>query len=570
MKKSALPQKPKLKPASAAAALRQRAEQRLRAKAKKATTGRAGGEADRQRHELEVHQIELELQNAELLAARVQLETALEKFTDLYDFAPVGYLTLDPQGLILGSNLTGASLLGIVRSNLVNRNFRQMLAAAERPAFDTFLKTVFASKVTQSCEVTLELAGRPPLILLLEAAAFSSASTCRVMLMDITEKKHAEMDRVILNKLESTGILAGGIAHDFNNLFTVILLNLELALLLEPNELMARHLQEARQTSLLARGLTAQLVTFADGGLAVRRLAVLTKLIQDSVRPALSGSNVRAEFTLAEALWPTEVDEGQIGQVVRNLVLNAREAMPQGGVVLVRSENVCLDGGDQSSLPPGEYVQVSITDHGSGIAKDVLPKIFDPYFSTKMRGSQKGMGLGLTICHTIVQKHGGALTVESTPGEGSTFHIYLPAVRHLLVPAPAAPPPARLRSHHILLMDDDPALRNIMSQMLERMGHEVASAAEGQSAVKMYQQARKAKQPFNLVILDLMVAGGMGGQAAMQALLQIDPKVNAIVMSGYATEPVMLEPGRHGFAEALAKPFDYEKLRETLVRVLEN
>lgn len=566
MKKSA-PQ-PKPQPArEPSAALRQRAEQRLRAQSNKTSPTPAYFEKDRQQHELEVHQIELEMQNAELLAARFQLEAALDKYTDLYEFAPVGYLTLDPQGLILGSNLTGASLLGIVRASLVNRDFRQLLAAAERPAFDTFLKTVFSSKVTQSCEVTLELAGRPPLILLLEAAAFTSVSTCRVMVMDVTQKKHAEMDRVILNKLESTGILAGGIAHDFNNLFTVILMNLELALLLEPDELMARHLKEARETSLLARGLTAQLVTFADGGLAVRRLAMITKLIQDSVRPALSGSNVRAEFTLAEALWPTEVDEGQIGQVVRNLVLNAREAMPEGGVVLVRSKNVRLGAGEQTTLPPGEYVQVSITDHGSGIAKDVLPKIFDPYFSTKMRGSQKGMGLGLTICHTIVQKHGGALAVESTLGTGTTFHLYLPAAAPLAVPAPAAPPAARLRPQKILLMDDDPSLRNILSEMLERMGHEVAGAAEGQSAVKMYQRAMKAKQPFDLVILDLMVAGGMGGQAAVQALRQIDRNVNAIVMSGYATEPVMLEPGRHGFSEALAKPFDHEKLQEILARV---
>ncbi len=178
--------------------------------------------------------------------------------------------------------------------------------------------------------------------------------------------------------------------------------------------------------------MTQQLITFAKGGAPVRKPTCLSGVIQESVRPALSGSRVRCEFSLAEDLWLAEVDAGQIGQVIRNLVLNAREAMPEGGVISVRAENVVLGSHENPSLPPGDYVRVSIADQGGGIAKEVLPKIFDPYFSTKQRGDQKGMGLGLTICHTVIQKHGGAIAVESELGVGTTFHIHLPASRKLL------------------------------------------------------------------------------------------------------------------------------------------
>ena len=278
--------------------------------------------------------------------------------------------------------------------------------------------------------MTLKVEGRPPLEVELEAIAFESGQACRVAVTDITERKRAEADRLILNKLESTGILAGGLAHDFNNLLTVILLNLELAQRLNlPDEKLACYLDDAMEACSSASSLTAQLVTFAKGGAPVRKAMLLSGLIQESVRPALSGSNVRCEFSLAEDLWVAEVDAGQIGQVIRGIVLNAREAMPQGGVILVRAENAVLSAQEQPSLAAGEYVRISIADQGTGIAKDVLPKIFDPYFSTKHRGDQKGMGLGLTICHAVVQKHGGAIAVKSEVGVGTTFDIYLPAAR---------------------------------------------------------------------------------------------------------------------------------------------
>jgi CheY-like chemotaxis protein len=390
-----------------------------------------------------------------------------------------------------------------------------------------------------------------------------------VAVTDITARKRAESDRLILDKLESTGILAGGIAHDFNNLLTIMLLNLELAQALNhSDEKLALHLAEAKETCLLASSLTAQLLTFAKGGAPIRKAMLLSRVIQESARLAMSGSRVGCDFSLAEDLWMAEVDAGQIGQVIRGMVLNAREAMPQGGVVYVRAENVILSAREQPSLPAGEYIRVSITDQGTGIAKDVLPKIFDPYFSTKHRGDQKGMGLGLTICHAVVQKHGGAIAVKSEVGSGTTFDIYLPAARKLSGGEKVPMPASELRHGRVLVMDDEEGVREVLAQTLEAMGHSAEMADDGQKAIEVFRKAQSLGRPFDVALLDLTVREGMGGQETVQALLKIDPNVKAIAMSGYIDSPVILEPERHGFKAALEKPFDAGKLQEILSRVI--
>ena len=549
--------------------LRRRAEERLQEEHPE--TGPARTESDTQRlvHELQVHQIELEMQNEENQAARDEIEAGLEKYSDVYDFAPVGYLTLDREGTIREANLASASLLGIQRSRLVKQLFGRFVAAPGLPAFNAFLKQVFENKAKEFCEVTLLNEGKPPVEVRIEGAAAAAGRECRADVTDVTERKRAEEDRLILSKLASTGILAGGIAHDFNNLLTVILLNLDLAqTLVPPGEELARRLEEAKKAALTSRGLTQQLITFAKGGAPVRKPTCLSGVIQEAVRAALSGSRVRSEFSLAEDLWPAEVDAGQIGQVIRNIVLNAREAMPEGGVVSVRAENVVLSSPGKPALPPGEYVRVSIADQGGGIAKEVLPKIFDPYFSTKQRGDQKGMGLGLTICHTVIQKHGGAIAVETEGGGGTTFHLYLPASRKLIGKEKASAPKVLPRHGRILVMDDEEGVRNVVGTTLRRLGHEVELVEDGQRAVEAYGRAKGLGHPFDAVILDLTVRAGVGGQEAIQALLKIDPAVKVIVMSGYANAPVVLEHERCGFKGALVKPFDIGKLREMVSRVM--
>jgi len=548
--------------------LRRRAELRLKDRQSKKPPNQADADDKRQLHELEVHQIELEMQNEELLDSRTAMEALLEKYTDLYDFAPVGYLTLDRGGVIREANLAGASLLGIARSALINGRFGHFVSAAGRPAFGAFLQQVFEGKVRQCCDVTLHVEARPPLEVEMEAIAFESAEACRVAVTDITARKRAESDRLILDKLESTGILAAGIAHDFNNLLTVILLNLELAQKHKPlDENLARYLGEAKETCLLASSLTAQLLTFAKGGAPIRKAMLLSGVIKESVRSALSGSKVGCETSLAEDLWMAVVDAGQIGQVIRGMVLNSCEAMPQGGVVFVRAENVVLNVQQEPSLPAGEYVRVSIEDQGTGIAKDVLPKIFDPYFSTKHRGDQKGMGL--TICHAVVQKHGGAIAVKSEVGRGTTFDIYLPAARKLRGGEKAPMPPSETRHGRVLVMDDEEGVRKVLGQTLEGMGHSAEMAEDGLKAIEIYKKAKSLGRHFDVVLLDLTIREGMGGQEAIQALLKIDPAVKAIAMSGYIESPVILEPGRHGFKAALEKPFDAGKLQEILALVMD-
>jgi PAS domain S-box-containing protein len=566
-----MPRKPNI--SDDPAELRRRAEGRLsdQRKGQRSKAGDQKSKADtvRMLHELEVHQIELEMQNEELEEVREKMEALLEKYTDLYDFAPVGYLTLDREGAIREANLAGANLLGIARSVLVKQRVGLFVSPADRPVFNAFLKKVFESGVREECDLRLLVEGKHAVDVRMRANVFESEQTCRVAVTDITERKRAEADRLVLNKLESTGILAAGIAHDFNNLLTVVLLDLELAqALTPPGEELAHLLEEAKKASLTASGLTQQLITFAKGGAPVRKPTHLSGVIQESVRLALSGSNVRCEFSLAEDLWVAEVDAGQIGQVIRNMVLNAREAMPQGGMVFVRAENVVLSAQEQPSLPAGKYVRVSIADQGGGVAKDVLPKIFDPYFSTKQGGKQRGMGLGLTICHAVAQKHGGAIAVESAVGVGTTFHIYLPAARKLSGEEKAPVPAGVPRHGRVLVMDDEEAVRRVVGLTLRRMGHEVELVEDGQTAVEVYKKAKGRGRHFDVVILDLMVPGRMGGREAIQALLQIDPAVKAVVMSGYANDPVVLEHDRYGFKGALVKPFNLGQLREILSRVL--
>jgi len=553
-----------------AAELRRCAEKRLAKQHPELRPPQTETDSRRLLHELEVHQIELEMQNAMLRESGDRMETLLEKYTELYDFAPVGFLTLDGEGAIQEANLTAAGLLGIERSRLIKRRLGLCMATADRPAFAAFLTRVFESQVREFCEVTLLTEGRPPVKARIEAAVAAAGQECRAVLEDITAHKRAERDRLILNKLEATGILAGGIAHDFNNLLTVILLHIDLAQMqTPPNEELAGHLKLVEKAVGMARSLTHQLITFAEGGAPIRKPTSLSGVVQASAQAAVSGSRIRCELSLADDLWSGVVDAEQIGQVIRNVVLNAREAMPAGGVVSVRAENRVLASPGQATLPPGDYVRVSIADQGGGIAEDVLPKIFDPYFSTKQRGDQKGMGLGLTICHAIIQKHGGEISVASTTGAGTTFHIHLPASRKAVGKKPASLPEALPRPARILVMDDEEAVRQVIGMALTRMGYEVELVEDGQLAVEVYQGAKGQKRRFDAVLLDLTVRGGVGGQEAIQALLKIDRAVKAIVMSGYANDPVLMDPARYGFKAAVTKPFDRGELRAVLARVLE-
>ncbi len=369
------------------------------------------------------------MQNEELRGARDEVEQAFEKYSDLYDFAPVGYLSLDPAGTIREVNLASAGLLGVERAPLVGRHFDAFVCADERPVLRAFLTRVFKGEARQSCEFKLLPNDRPPLTVQLEAQVAPSGQECRAVLTDVTERKRSEADRLVARKCEAAEVLLGGLADDYSRLLTTLLSNLKLAENLVPaNEgLLARCLQEAEWAAVRAHDLTRRLVSLVHTDPPVRRPTSLSEVIHVAVEAALSGAPVRCRFLVAERLWSVDADARQIGQALRHVVLNAREAMPRGGVVSVRAENLRLDAPGDATLPPGAYVRLSIADQGVGIPTEELPKIFDAFYSTKNRGKDQGLGLGLTITQAIVHKHGGAIVVDSAVGVGTTVHLYLPA-----------------------------------------------------------------------------------------------------------------------------------------------
>jgi len=381
---------------------------------------------------------------------------------------------------------------------------------------------------------------------------------------DVTEKQKLEDELLKVERLESLGALAGGLAHDFNNILMAILGNLSLArLYASPGDRIHERLEAAEKAALRARNLTERLLTFAQGGAPIRSMASITALIKESVEFALTGSNVRCEFSLPENLWPVEVDHGQIGQAIQNLIINADQAMPDGGVIRVRAENAIVT--DQMPLPlaPGKYVKVTIADQGTGIPREHLGKIFDPYFTTKPEGS----GLGLTTTYSIIRRHGGHIAVDSQVGRGTIVTFYLPASEKEW---PAKRPSEELGEGRgkILFMDDEEVIRDVAGHMLTILGYEVVSAKDGAEAVQLYQKAYEAGEPFDAVIMDLTVPGGMGGREAIKRLLEVDPHVKAIVSSGYFQDPVMAEYRRYGFRAVITKPYRIEDLDRIIRQVL--
>jgi PAS domain S-box-containing protein len=386
-----------------------------------------------------------------------------------------------------------------------------------------------------------------------------------LVIRDITQRARLEAELLRASKLESVGVLAGGIAHDFNNLLTVMMGNLTLAML--DGQVMAaagKWLQEAERGALRARELTGQLLTFAKGGEPVRQAVSLSELVREAAAFALHGSSVRSEFAEASDLWPANADQGQIGQVVQNLVLNAVQAMPEGGVVRIALQNEELDGDAVRAMSPGRYLRLTISDSGTGIRPEHLGRIFDPYFTTK----QTGNGLGLATVYSIVRKHEGHVEVESALGRGTTFRIWLPAAAELK-PAPEPEPDlVAAKTGRILFMDDEEAIRDMTCALLARLGYSVTAVNDGAAVVKAYKAAKQVCRPYDVVMMDLTVPGGMGGREAMQELLKFDPQVRAIVSSGYSSDPVMADYQEFGFRARVAKPYRVQDLAKALRTVL--
>ncbi len=510
----------------------------------------------------------LEYEISERRLAETALRESEERYRDLFESASDLIQIVRPDG----------------RIQYVNRAWRQTLGYGEEEIRDLSLENVLDPECSEECVDTFKKVIAEGRLNLIEAkfrsqngrqVLLQGSATCkyengqpvsvRCIFRDVTEQKEIEAELNKAQKLESLSIMAGGIAHDFNNLLTAILGNIDLALFTAGEEgPAAQRLREARIASLRAKDLTQQMLAFSKGGLPIKKTRQIGELIRETAAFALRGSNCRAEIGIATDLWPVEIDEGQMSQVFHNLFINAQQAMPQGGVIRVVSENIEVADDDMTSLLPGRYVRIAIIDKGVGIPRAHLAKIFDPYFTTKHAGS----GLGLATAYSIINRHGGVLTVESESGIGSTFTLCLPASAERSLEQKSEDAPPVSGQGRILLMDDDEMVRKVAREMLRSLGYQVETAGDGFEAIGKYCEARDDHLPFDVVIMDLTIAGGMGGLEAMRRLLEIDPQIKAIVSSGYSTDPVMADYRRYGFVGVMSKPYQIKDISEALREVL--
>jgi PAS domain S-box-containing protein len=383
---------------------------------------------------------------------------------------------------------------------------------------------------------------------------------------DVTEKKKMVEELIKAQKLESLGILAGGIAHDFNNMLTAILGNISLAkMYTNPQDIISGYLDKTEKASIRAQGLTKQLLTFSKGGSPIKTVSTVTELIKDATSFVLRGSKVKCDYLFDKDLWAVEADEGQLSQVCQNLAINASQAMPNGGTITIQGSNKTLALNEHPSLPPGKYIELLFQDTGSGIPPEHINKIFDPYFSSKSTGS----GLGLAISYSIIKNHDGLITVSSELDQGTVFSILLPATLKQNTKQPQMQEKLqKVAAKKILIMDDDKTIREIMEAMLTFIGCSVAQACDGKEAIALYLQAKKEGAPFDLVIMDLTIPGGMGGKEAITTLLALDHTAKAVVSSGYANDPIMANYQEYGFCGVLSKPFKIDELNKVIATIV--
>lgn len=391
-----------------------------------------------------------------------------------------------------------------------------------------------------------------------------------LILTDITERELLRNELIKMQKLESIGVLAGGIAHDFNNILTGIMGNLSYArLLIDPDHPAEPPLEAAEQASRNAAALTRQLLTFAKGGEPVKEVVAVERLVTEAATLMLRGTNVRAKIQIASDVRAIEADTGQISQVLNNVAINAVQAMPDGGVLRFEADNLQLEEGNPMALAAGAYVRMIITDQGCGIPEAILGRVFDPYFSTKETGS----GLGLASAYSIVTRHGGHIGLDPGEERGTVCTILLPASDKLplvpdIVEAPAVPADRSCKHQSILVMDDEVTIRTLAATMLQYMGYEVRTCADGKEALDLYASARTTGQPYAAVLMDLTIPGGMGGLETARHLLALDPEACLIVSSGYSHDPVLAHYPSHGFTAMLTKPYSVTELEQTLQRAL--
>ncbi len=484
------------------------------------------------------------------------------------------YWEIDLKGNLIFFNPYLCTLLQYTREDLKEANIRTLVDNDTAERLEKIVQSIHATGSQVKC-VEFELIQKDGTKCWVETSvaplrdAGGTVIGLRGIGRDISSRKNTETDILRSLKVESVGTLAGGIAHDFNNLLSVILGYISIArTLIDPEEEAAVMLRKAEKAGFQATELTKRLITFSRGDEPWRKSTFLAPLLKRAADFSLVGKDVSFSYFIPEDLWPVNIDEGQMWQVVRNLVMNAGEAMPDGGIITVAAQNINIDEFSNLPLQEGSYVRWSVTDQGTGITPEHLPKIFDPYFTTKGMGPKQGMGLGLAICFSIVRKHGGFITVDSKPVEGTTFYVYLPALPTREQQDAAVSDDRLLRKHRILVMDDEEDIRDIFSKLLTHLGYDAELAEEGNETVSKFREARETDVPFSAVILDLTVKDGLGGRQTLKKLLQIEPELKAIITTSYADDPIVTGFRYFGFAAALVKPFTMQELQDSLDTLL--
>jgi PAS domain S-box-containing protein len=505
---------------------------------------------------------------SERVRSEKELQESERKYKTLVETTATGFVILDDQGRVLDANaeyvrMAGHRTLGEIRG----RSVVEWTAAHDQARNAEAVAACKAAGFIRDLQIDYVHGDGTVVPLLINATATEVDGARRIitLLRDMSDRKRLEAEILRSEKLRSVGVLAGGIAHDFNNILTAILGNISLLqATLAADDSAREHLDEVEKASQRARELTRQLLTFSRGGDPVRKPFHAEPLIRESSTLALRGRASACDFTIAPDLALVDGDEGQIGQVLRNLVINASQAMGGGGAVRISAKNRTVHDGEEHTLAAGNYLTVAIADSGVGISEEHRLRIFDPYFTTK----RDGRGLGLAVSHSVVANHRGAITVASQVGQGSVFTVYLPAASGDAIATLASTVEIMRGRGLVLIMDDEESVRQIAGKIVRALGYQAAYARDGREAIDQWREALAKGQPFDAAIMDLTVPGGMGGREAMRELLAIDPDAKAVVSSGYCQDPVMANFRDYGFRDVLAKPYSVLDVSQALAALL--
>lgn len=522
----------------------------------------------------DANQLNLLMDSVWEMVRRKQSEEELAKSRNLLNSiinsTPDAVTAKDVSGRYRIVNLGACALLRKKPEEITGKDDTEIFPPGKARKLKEADRRIIASGKTAASEEEISLNGKKRSFLFTKGPLISDDGKVTGVFSigrDITDRKQMEAELLNVQKTESLGVLAGGIAHDFNNMLTAVLGNTSLAVEgLPPGSRLAKMLNNSLKAARAAQELTHQLLTFAKGARTVKRVFELPPVIEEAAAFAGSGAKTKLTFALNPDTPPIEGDEGQIRQVINNLVLNAMQSMPRGGAITVKTAAVTITEKILPRLEPGPYVRITVADTGRGIPRRNLGRVFDPYFSTK----KAGRGLGLAMASSIIQNHGGHIGVVSKEGEGSMFVIYLPAASRKRVRKIKRPKPLKTGKGRILLMDDDKLVLEVLGLMLKRLGYTIQTAEDGRAAINAYTRAAGGKRPFSAVILDLTIPGGMGGDEAAAHLKAIDPDVKLIVSSGYANNAIMARYSKHHFDAVLPKPYRIQEVGEIMAKVLKS